>query len=107
MDFCSPFDERLAHHGPGAVFLPDPEGLLRLAPNWTRTAWDHAEGEDAGWRWVLVRDEATGFVQLVLVTEARLLARHPRGQVRRFERLEDALAARAVYGSPPLCRDPW
>ena len=112
LEFCSPFDRVLAHEGPGAVFTPDREGLWRLAPNWTRTAYDGGGEEGAArsgveWRWVLARDRDTAFVQLLLCTGAELLRVHPRVELRHYEDLASAQAARALFGQPPLCREPW
>lgn len=103
--FCSTFDEAFAHHGPAAVFLPDREGLLKLAPNWSREAWERAPGpHEFGWRWALFHDEGTGFVLLLLVTSPSLLTEHPRGRVELFARREEAEAARSAFGDPPVHR---
>jgi hypothetical protein len=93
-DFASTFDQVLAHHGPAAVFLPDREGAWRFDADWTRDCWGREPGPHApGWRFVLVRDAATGFVNLVLVTGATLLAAHPRADVSGFD---DEATARAA-----------
>lgn len=108
MDFCSPFDAALAAAGPAAVFLPDPEGALRFNPEWTRDCWGRAPGPHAqGWVWTLLRDRASGFVVFALVTSPTLLTEHPRLEVRGFDAREDALAARAAFGDPPLASAPW
>lgn len=107
-DFCDPFDAELAHRGPPGVFLLDREGLLRFDPEWTRDAWTRASQPlDATWRWVLLRDHGTGFVQLVLATSAGLLTAHPRADVRSYPDHDSAQAARAAFGSPPVTREPW
>jgi len=95
MTFCNAFDEALARSGPAAVFLLDVEGAWRLAPNWTRDAWQRHPGpHDGMWRFVLLRDHVTGFVTLALATGSALLATHPRADVRAYDSLEAALAAR-------------
>lgn len=108
MEFASPFDEALARTGPAAVFLPDREGRLRFAPEWTMEAWDRAVNpHEAGWVWVLVRDHDTGYVNLALCTSPGLLIVHPKGDVRRFETEADAVAAREAIGRPYVAREPW
>jgi hypothetical protein len=112
LEFCSSFDRVLALEGPAAVFTPNREGLWRLAPNWTRNAYDgDAEEGTAGsgreWRWVLARDRDTAFVQLLLCTGPALLRVHPRVELRHYEDLASAQGARALFGQPPLCRESW
>lgn len=107
-EFCSPFDEALAHHGPAGVFLPDPEGAWRFQPNWTRDAWGRAEGPHTqGWVWTLLRDTDSGFVLLALVTSPTLLTEHPRLQVRACASREEAESTRAALGWPPLAGESW
>ncbi len=104
--FCSPFDEALAHQGPAAVFLPDPEGALRFHANWTRDAWSRVDGpQQVDWRWVVMRDRDSGFVLLVLATSAQLLAAHPRFDVRLFEERDAAEAWLATFRSEGEGRD--
>jgi hypothetical protein len=106
--FCDPFDEALAERGPAGVFLFDQEGLLRFDPEWTRDAWVRSPGPHTlCWRWVLLRDHDTGFVQLVLSTARDLLVDHPRMDLRVFTDLEEAREVRASFGSPPVCPEPW
>jgi hypothetical protein len=106
--FATAFDEALAHRGPPAVFLPDREGRLRFDADWTRDCWERAEGTlDAGWSWVLLRDRATGFVNLLLVTSPGLLVAHPRGDVRTHPSRELADAELLAFGRPPVARAPW
>jgi hypothetical protein len=93
--FCSPFDRRLAEQGPPAVFLRDPEGRLRLDPEWTRDAWARLKGRDSG------------YVQLVLATSPDLLAEHPRLQCRAFEEAHLAEEVLAALGRPPVVKEPW
>jgi len=108
MEFCSPFDEALAHAGPAAVFLLDREGALRFDATWTRDAWGRAPGpHEPGWCWQLMRDRASGFVQLILVTSPTLLAAHPRADVRVFATHAEASDARARYGTPAMASDGW
>ncbi len=107
-EFCSPFDEHLAASGSAAVFFPDHEGLLRFDAEWTRDAWGRAEGPHApGWRWLLLRDHDTHYVQLALVTSPTLIEAHPRADVRSFEQEDDALAAWRALGPSRLRREPW
>ena len=101
--FCSPFDENLAASGPAGVFLLDASGELRFHLTWTRDAWGRAPGpHEPGWRWLLLRDRDTGFVQLALVTSPTLIASHPRADVRSFETRDQAEQHRARFGEPPF-----
>lgn len=108
MEFCSPFDAALAQEGPAAVFLPDRDGALRFDATWTRDCWGRAPGPHRpGWTWLLTRDRASGFVNLVLVTSPTLLTEHPRLDLRRFTTLEQAQAALSALDHPPFAREPW
>ncbi len=112
LEFCSSFDRAVAHEGPEALFIRDREGLWRLAPNWTRNAYDALEGDRAQsaqktWRWLLARDHDTGFVQLLLCTGQDLLHAHPRMDLQYFDGLEEGDAARSAYGDPPVCKETW
>lgn len=109
MEFATRFDERLAHHGPAAVFLPDREGRLRFDADWTRDVWERCDPAALthGLEWLLLRDHDTGFVNLVLVTSPALCRSHPRASVRRFDALDVALAARAAYGPAGVAEEPW
>jgi hypothetical protein len=108
MEFCSPFDEKMAQSGPAAVFLLDREGLLRFHSTWTRDAWGRASGPHlSGWSWVLLRDRGSGFVQLALVTSPTLVRSHPRADVRTYDSYEAACAARSELGNPPLSMESW
>ena len=83
--FASPFDLALAEAGPASVFLPDREGAWRFDADWTRDCWERAPGPHPhGWAFVRVRDHDTGYVNVVLVTSAALLAAHPRADVAAF-----------------------
>ena len=101
--FCSPFDENLA----AGIQQEDPGGPgcgeLRFHLTWTRDAWGRAPGpHEPGWRWLLLRDRDTGFVQLALVTSPTLIASHPRADVRSFETRDQAEQHRARFGEPPF-----
>jgi len=103
VSFCSPFDERLAQHGPPAVFLLDPEGQLRFDAEWTRDLYARAPETLAHEAcWVLARDRDSGWVQIVLVTSPDLLASHPRLDVRPVAGFAEAAAARAALGPVPV-----
>ena len=106
--FCSPFDAELAQNGPGAVFMPDHHGELRFDVDRTRDAWERAPGPHPhGWTWVLLRDRATGFVNLALVTAPSLMQAHPRADVRHYPDETAARAAREGFGRPPVSAEPW
>lgn len=108
LSFCSEYDRLLAHAGVPAVFLRDREQAWRFDPEWSRNAWERAEGPHAaGWRWVLFRDHGSGFVVLLLVTAPTLLLTHPRGALRVFEELEEAEAVLASLGPLPIAEEPW
>ena len=108
MKFATAFDEALATSGPPAVFLPDREGLLRFDADWTRDCWERAtDALAAGQVWVLLRDRATGFVNLLLVTSPALLVAHPRGDVRAYGTFAEASTALAAFGTPALAGAPW
>ncbi len=108
MDFCSPFDEQLALHGPPGVFLRDSDGVWRFQPTWTRDLWGRSPGpHEHGLTYVLARDEASGFVMLLLVTSPTLLQEHPRLQLRPFDSLEAATAAHRALGDPAVVPTPW
>lgn len=108
MDFNSPFDQQLAERGPACIFLPDREGMLRFDAEWSRDAWGRYPGPHVrAFTWTLLRDRDTGFVMIALVTSPTLLPDHPRMEVRAFESVEEAQAARASFGAPPLSPAPW
>jgi hypothetical protein len=56
---------------------------------------------------VLLRDRATGFVNLALVTAPTLMQAHPRADVRHFADESAARAAREAFGRPPVSAEPW
>jgi hypothetical protein len=105
--FCNPFDALLAHEGPPAVFLRDPEGKLRFDAEWTRDAWGRLAVGERRWCWVLARDRSSGHVQLLLATSPDLVGEHPRLQFRHYDSAEQAIAALAAIGRPPVTRDAW
>lgn len=108
MEFCSPFDEALAHQGPPGVFLRDHKDTWRFVADWTRDAWGRAPGpHEHGWRFLLMRDHATRFVTLALVTSPTLIEEHPRADVRAYATLEEAEAARAELGAVPVAEGDW
>lgn len=108
MEFCSPFDEQLAHHGPAGVFLRDSDRVWRFQPTWTRDLWGRAPGPHAhGHRFVLARDTGSGFVMLLLVTSPTLLTEHPRLQLRAYTTLDEATEAWKALGDPAVVPDPW
>lgn len=111
--FCTPFDQVMAEEGPPAVFLHDPEGLLRLDTEWTRDAWQRVDPGDRtlgpterGWRWILATDRATRFAVVVLATGPELLRHHPRLTALPFVDRAEAFAALRALGVPPLRREP-
>jgi hypothetical protein len=108
VEFCNQFDEELARRGPAGVFLFDHKGRLRFDSSWTRDVWQRAPAEPNGlWRWLLLRDRDSGFVQLALVTSSNLIPTHPRLQIRVFESLEEARAVRQGFGAPPVSKEVW
>lgn len=108
MEFATPFDDALARTGPAAVFLPDREGKLRFSTEWTLEAWERAVGAlDHGLVWVLARDHDTGYVNLALCTSPALLHAHPKADIRRFDTVDAAVAAREAIGRPYVAREAW
>jgi len=108
VDYCSPFDEAIAASGPPAVFLRDHEGGWRFQATWSRDLWGRAPGpHEHVPTFVLARDRASGFVQLVMVTSPTLLVEHPRLDLRSFDNLADAEEALAAIGAPPIAPEPW
>ena len=84
MEFASPFDERLFHEGPPAMFTLDPMGRLRVDPERTREGYllvGAPEGREAG-HYVLV-DRATGLRMYTLVSHPVLATCQPRADVHR------------------------
>jgi hypothetical protein len=81
MEFASPFDERLFHEGPPALFTLDPSGRLRVDPERTREAYllVTPTGRDPG-HFVLA-DRATGLRMYVLVSHTALATCQPRADV--------------------------
>ena len=106
--FCDPFDAALARSGAPALFTVDAEGLLRLDSDRTRDGLSRLT-ETPAWAPVLalMRDRATGYVQLVLVSAPELVRGHPRADARLFESAGEALAALRALGRPPIWRGAW
>ena len=103
MNFASPFDAQLADLGPPAIFVPHKEREWRLAPNLTRDAWGLLEAvpvRDPAH--ALYRDKKTGYVSWFYTTARSLLAEHPRADVCFYPSEEEAAAALAAIGLPPL-----
>jgi hypothetical protein len=105
--FCSPFDALLATEGPPAVFLRDPEGLLRFDAEWTRDAYSRAPSPAHAPCWGLARDRDSGYVQVVFATSPELLGTHPRLEFCTYPAREEVLAALAALGRPPIAKQPW
>jgi hypothetical protein len=105
MEWRSPFDEALAVSGPPAVFTLDHQGRLGLDEARSRESWcrvgDPGELERCH---CLFTDQATGFVQYVLVTSVRLFTEHPRAATQRFSSEEEAMEALAALGPIPVRR---
>ncbi len=109
-DFGSEFDQRLAEHGPGAVFTCDADGELRLSPDRTRDVhalYSPQKLPPLGWCHCLYRDRATGFVLYALVTSPTLCVQHPRADVAHFDDQPAALAALRALGVPPVWHGDW
>lgn len=106
--FCDPFDAAVAESGAPALFTVDADGRLRLDPDRTRDALARLPGPPA---WVptlaLLRDRATGYVQLVLTSAPELVMGHPRADARLFADAAEALDALAALGRPPISRGDW
>ena len=101
--FRDTFDQVLARRGPAAVFTRNFEGELSIDPVRTRAAWQLLEGEPVyGVCHCLFRDQATGFVQYVLVTSPELCRTHFSADITRHADQPSALAALAALGSPPI-----
>lgn len=108
LKYASVFDETLAREGPPAVFMFDADRRLRMEHMWTRDAWTRAEQPLVfGEKWVLLRDKASGFVGLALVTSPALLCTHPAFEFRSYLSFEEAKAAREAFGDPPITTVPW
>ena len=107
-EWCSPFDAALAASDVAGVFLLDREGLWRFDETWTRDAWSREPGPHrVGVTWRLLRDRGTGWVTVVQTNSPDLLAAHPRADVRTYDTLRDALAARDALGRLPIAREAW
>lgn len=106
--FCDPFDAALARSGPPALFTVDHSGRLRLDPDRTRDGWSRLEAAPARQPTVfLLRDRATGWVQLALATAPELLAAHPRAEAHAFPSVGAALEALRSLGPLPVFKGEW
>lgn len=111
LPFCDPFDRAMAERGPPAVFTLTADGELRLHPDRTRDAWQRLAGAGTPSQapphaacHCLLRDHGTGWVMYALVTSPALCASHPRADLWRYDTEEEALAALARAGRPPVWR---
>lgn len=108
LTFCSAYDALLMETSPAAVFLLDKRGEWKFSADWSRDAWLRDTGPyDYGVCFRLWRDALTGYVIPIMVTSPTLLMEHPKGEVRCFDTLEEAMAVRATFGDPPVCDTPW
>lgn len=108
LSFCSGYDALLLKTSPAAVFLLDKRGDWKFSPDWSRDAWLRESGpHEYGLCFRLWRDALTGFVIPILVTSPTLLRVHPKGDIRCFDTLAEAMEARASFGEPPICDHPW
>ncbi len=110
MTFASHYDEDSFHHGPPALFSPDPRGNLRIDPERTREMWllvPEASGHEAAV--YVLTDRASG-VKMVLATNCpALVLALPRAAAKRvadyasarsetMEQWSEAAAERTVGG---------
>ncbi len=103
MDWRSPFDQALAECGPPAVFTVDAWGRLGVDEARTRETWCRVgESPQRSPCHCLFTDQATGWVQYVLVTAEAFCRNHPRADIQRFESEEAALRALDGLGSLPV-----
>ena len=106
--FCCPFDEHLATTGAPAIFRLDRDGDWRLDVEWTRDCWGRLDSVPVqGTVYALVRDIATGFVQVMCATSPDLLKSREDVQIRQFAVYADAASAFAELGRPPVVEQPW
>lgn len=106
--FCDPFDEGIARAGAPAIFTVDAEGALRLDAERSRDALSRLEAPARpGLCPCLVRDRATGWVQLVLATSPDLVVSYPRADIAVYARGAEAVAALSRLPDPPVWRGAW
>lgn len=106
--FCDLFDAQVAALGALALFTVDADGRLRLDADRSRDALSRLEAPPLYAPCLaLMRDRATGYVQLVLAGAPELVLGHPRAEALLFDTAADALAALEALGRPPLRREPW
>ena len=105
--FCDAFDAALAEAGVPALFTVDHHGRLRLDADRSRDALARLPGVPAGEPALyLMRDRATGWVQLVLASAPGMVEGHPRADATRYPDARSALAALAALGPLPVSAQP-
>lgn len=105
--FCDLFDAALAASTVPAMFTVDHHGRLRLDPDRTRDALSRVgEYPRRELALYLLRDQATGWVQLVLCTAPALAEGQPRAEATRYPDATSALRALARLGPLPLSATP-
>lgn len=105
--FCDTFDAAVAASDAPALFTLDHHGRLRLDADRTRDALSRLTEipcrEPALY---LLRDRATGWVQLVLSSAPALAEGQPRADATRYPDASSALLALGALGPLPVSRDP-
>lgn len=106
--FADTFDGAVARAGVPALFTVDARGALRLDPDRTRDAWSRLDAPPAREAALyLVRDRATGWVQLMLSTSPALVEGHPRADAARYPSVAAAREALSGLGPLPIARESW
>lgn len=99
LPFADAWDRDLFERGVPALFVPDPDGELRLSAGRTRDALRHAPRPlEAAPCHAILRDRATGHRHYVLATAPQLVAGHPRLEATVHPTQAAALAALAQSG---------
>lgn len=94
MIFASPFDERLFHEGPPALFTLDPKGKLRVDPERTREAYLTVTPDLREEAHYVLTDKVTRLRLYVLVTHPSLAtATAERSEATRYGTYEEAREA--------------
>ncbi len=108
-DFANRFDALLAHQGPPALFTVDADGELRLSPDRTRDTLEHVGDDPMPMRWchLLVRDQATGWVQYILATSPDIIPHIGGCEVREVASQQEAQRQLDALGPLPLAPTPW
>ena len=91
--FSDVFDQRLAEHGPPAIFTLSHDGELRVDAPRTRNFWQRCSKPPQEHRWchcVLV-DIATGWPQYALLTSPELCIEHETTVIHMTESVEAAM----------------